>query len=125
MPPKAAPTVAPTAAPTADDKMEWRQSYAHLGSEYNIFRLMMKKSGMRLSKIDLARTWAKVKEGRYADGKPGLPFSQVIAEAQKDTKSPGVLLYNNKNDLAQGLLQRSQFATLQKDLEREWKSTGN
>ena len=53
--PEPAPTPAPTPIPTPtpptpepdNDSSKYRKSYAYLGSEYNIFRLMLKESNIK------------------------------------------------------------------------------
>ena len=52
-PPTPAPTPAPE-KPDSSDAGKYKKSYAYLGSEYNIFRLMLKQSNIKQSKTQLS-----------------------------------------------------------------------
>ena len=61
-PPTPAPSPIPE-KPDSSDAGKYKKSYAYLGSEYNIFRLMLKQSNIKQSKTQLSRLWGIVKDG--------------------------------------------------------------
>ena len=112
--------------PQSTPDMKWRQSYTHISSEYNIFRLMMKESNTKLSKTDLARLWGTVKRGDYYGelGRrgEGKTFSQAIYDIQV-TNAEGRYKVDNKMDLVKNLKKSESYDRLMKYMADDWKGT--
>ena len=102
-----------------------RMSFAQFGSEYNLFRLMMKGTG--LSKVDTSRLWATVKNGDY-DGEmgkagEGRKFSEVLSDLQLSEDNNAVN-YSNKKDFINALKQSEKYGLITDYLSKDWKATG-